>query len=129
LTGDFLDIIISNKTSKPIYEQIIQQMKQLIMDGVLKPGEQILSMRALARELHVSVITVQKAYETLQKDGFIETISGKGSYVSDHNINFIQEEHLRRVEGHIEEAVMIAKQNGIEEEKLLKLVNLFYNND
>ena len=124
-----MDIIISNKTSKPIYEQIIQQMKQLIMDGKLKAGSQILSMRALARELHISVITVQKAYETLQKDGFIETISGKGSFVSNHNINFIQEEHLRRIEGHIEKAVMIAAQNGIEREKLIKLVDFFYNND
>lgn len=124
-----MDIIISNKTSKPIYEQIIQQMKQLIMDGKLKAGSQILSMRALARELHISVITVQKAYETLQKDGFIETISGKGSFVSNHNINFIQEEHLRRIEGHIEKAVMIAAQNGIGREKLIKLVDFFYNND
>ncbi len=124
-----MDIIISNKTSKPIYEQIIQQMKQLIMDGKLKAGSQILSMRALARELHISVITVQKAYETLQKDGFIETISGKGSFVSNHNINFIQEEHLRRIEGHIEKAIMIAAQNGIEREKLIKLVDFFYNND
>jgi GntR family transcriptional regulator len=104
-------------------------MKQLIMDGKLKAGSQILSMRALARELHISVITVQKAYETLQKDGFIETISGKGSFVSNHNINFIQEEHLRRIEGHIEKAVMIAAQNGIEREKLIKLVDFFYNND
>lgn len=98
------------------------------MDGELKPGELLMSMRKLAKELHISVITVQKAYESLQRDGFIETVSGKGTYVSNHNIDFIQEEHLRRVEMHIEEAVQIGRENGIEMDKIIELVKLFYTN-
>lgn len=121
-----MNLIISNNSTKPIYEQIIQQVKENIMDGELKPGQPLMSMRKLAKELHISVITVQKAYESLQRDGFIETVSGKGTYVSNHNIDFIQEEHLRRVESHIEEAIQIARENGIEMNKIIELVKLFY---
>ena len=72
-----MDIIISNRSAQTIYEQIIGQVKRQIADGLLAPGEPIPSMRALARQLHISVITVQKAYELLQRDGFIETVQGK----------------------------------------------------
>jgi len=126
IRGEILNLIITNNSTKPIYEQIVQQIKENIMDGSLKPGQPIMSMRKLASELHISVITVQKAYESLQRDGFIETVSGKGTYVSNYNIDFIQEEHLRRVEIHIEEAVQIALENGIDVEKIIELVRLFY---
>ena len=77
-----MEIIISNNSSKPIYEQITSQMKSMIMNGQLQAGDAIPSMRALAKSLHISVITVQKAYEDLQRDGFIETTVGRGSFVS-----------------------------------------------
>ena len=77
-----MEIIISSNTSKPIYEQITSQIKALIMSGELETGEPIPSMRALAKSLHVSVITVQKAYEDLQRDGFIETTVGRGIFVN-----------------------------------------------
>ena len=80
-----MEIIISNSTSKPIYEQITSQIKQMIMFGELKSGESIPSMRSLAKSLHISVITVQKAYEDLQKYGFIETTVGRGSFVRADN--------------------------------------------
>ena len=87
-----MDIIISNNVNKPIYEQITSQIKAMIMSGELQAGEAIPSMRALAKSIHVSVITVQKAYEDLQRDGFIETTVGRGSFVSAQNKEFYQEE-------------------------------------
>ena len=93
-----MEIIISSNTSKPIYEQITSQIKAQIMSGTLKTGEPIPSMRALAKSLHVSVITVQRAYEDLQRDGFIETTVGRGSFVSAQNRDFLQEERQREAE-------------------------------
>ena len=87
-----MEIIISNNASKPIYEQITSQIKAMIMSGELQSGDAIPSMRALAKSIHVSVITVQKAYEDLQRDGFIETTVGRGSFVSAQNKEFYQEE-------------------------------------
>ena len=80
-----MEIIISNSSDKPIYEQICMQVKSFIMDGTLSAGEALPSMRALAKDLHISVITVQRAYEDLTRDGFIETVSGKGSFVASQN--------------------------------------------
>ncbi len=80
-----MEIIISSNASKPIYEQITSQIKAMIMSGELRTGDPIPSMRALAKSIHVSVITVQKAYEDLQRDGFIETTVGRGSFVSAQN--------------------------------------------
>ena len=90
-----MEIIISSNTSKPIYEQITSQIKAKIMSGELHTGDPIPSMRALAKSIHVSVITVQKAYEDLQRDGFIETTVGRGSFVSAQNKDFYQEEQQR----------------------------------
>lgn len=121
-----MEIIISSNTSKPIYEQITAQMKALIMSGELKTGEPIPSMRALAKSLHVSVITVQKAYEDLQRDGFIETTVGRGSFVAAQNKDFYQEEQQRRIEEHLQEAADIGLACGIKLEKLIELLTIFY---
>ena len=99
-----MDIIISSNTSKPIYEQITSQIKAMIMSGELKTGDPIPSMRSLAKSIHVSVITVQKAYEDLQRDGFIETTVGRGSFVSAQNKDFYQEEQQRQAEEHLQQA-------------------------
>ena len=93
-----MEIIISNNANKPIYEQITSQIKAMIMSGELAAGDAIPSMRALAKAIHVSVITVQKAYEDLQRDGFIETTVGRGSFVSTQNKEFYQEEQQRIAE-------------------------------
>ena len=85
-----MEIIISNNANKPIYEQITTQIKAMIMSGELQAGDAIPSMRSLAKSIHVSVITVQKAYEDLQRDGFIETTVGRGSFVSARNKEFIK---------------------------------------
>ncbi len=121
-----MEIIISNNTSKPIYEQITGQIKQMIMSGELKAGESIPSMRALAKSLHISVITVQRAYEDLQKDGFIETTVGKGSFVSAFNKDFVQEEKQRQIEEYLQKAVDLGKENGITLTKLIDLIKIFY---
>ena len=121
-----MDIIISNNTSKPIYEQITSQIKQMIMTGELKPGESIPSMRSLAKSLHISVITVQRSYEDLQKDGFIETTVGRGSFVSSKNKEFIQEEKQREIESHLQKAIELSKENGISLAKLIDLLKIFY---
>lgn len=121
-----MEIIISSNTSKPIYEQITSQIKALIMSGELQTGDPIPSMRALAKSIHVSVITVQKAYEDLQRDGFIETTVGRGSFVSAQNKDFFQEEQQRKAEEHLEEASDIARTSGITLEKLIELLRIFY---
>ena len=121
-----MEIIISNSTSKPIYEQITSQIKQMIMSGELKSGESIPSMRLLAKSLHISVITVQKAYEDLQRDGFIETTVGKGSFVRADNKEYIQEEKQREIESFLQKAIELSKENGISLSKLIELLNIFY---
>lgn len=121
-----MEIIISSNTSKPIYEQITSQMKAMIMSGQLQTGDPIPSMRALAKSIHVSVITVQKAYEDLQRDGFIETTVGRGSFVAAQNKEFYQEEQQRQAEQHLEAAVDIARSSGISLETLIDLLTIFY---
>lgn len=121
-----MDIVISSNTSKPIYEQITSQVKAMIMRGELKTGEPIPSMRALAKSLHISVITVQKAYEDLQRDGFIETTVGRGSFVAAQNRDFYQEEQQRQAEEYLEKAAGIGRAAGIPADKLVELLRLFY---
>ena len=124
-----MEIVISNSTSKPIYEQITSQIKEMIMNGDLKTGDPIPSMRSLARTIHVSVITVQKAYEDLQREGFIETTVGRGSFVAARNKEFIQEEQRKKIEEHLLIAAETARVNGIKLEKLVELLKLFYMED
>lgn len=124
-----MDIVISNNTGKPIYEQITTQVKAMIISGELKAGDAIPSMRALAKSTHVSVITVQRAYEELQRDGFIETTVGRGSFVSAQNKEFYQEEQQRIAEEHLQIAAEIGRANRISLEKLKELLALFYLED
>ena len=119
-----MEIILSNASQKPIYEQITSQIKAMIMNGELKAGDAMPSMRKLAKELHVSVITTQRAYDDLQKDGFIVTVPAKGTFVSTQNQDFIREE--RRIEQLLTDAVELAKENGIELEELRTTVEVLY---
>ena len=121
-----MEIIISNHSSMPIYEQITSQVKAQVMDGRLQQGQSIPSMRALAKSLHISVITVQRAYEDLQRDGFIETAVGKGSFISANNKALWQEEQQRLMEDYLMKAVETAKRCGIPAEKVKDLVGLFF---
>ena len=121
-----MEIIISNSSDKPIYEQICMQVKNLIMNGTLSAGEALPSMRILARDLHISVITVQRAYEDLTRDGFIETVSGKGSFVAAQNKEFIQEEQLRVAEELLQKAAEIGRAHGISYAQMANILKLFY---
>lgn len=102
------------------------QIKSLIMNGTLSAGEALPSMRALAKDLHISVITVQRAYEDLTRDGFIETVSGKGSFVASQNQEFLREEQLRIAEKLLCKAAEIGRSNGITYERLAGILKLFY---
>jgi GntR family transcriptional regulator len=124
-----MEIIISNASNKPIYEQITTQIKSMIMNGELQAGEMLPSMRALAKSLHISVITTQRAYEDLQRDGFIETVLGRGTFVSSRNTEFVKEEKLRMIEEHLQEAVDIAHEAGVGVEKMVEIVRIIYDEE
>lgn len=124
-----MEIIISTNSNKPIYEQITTQIKAMVMSGELAQGQAIPSMRALAKSLHISVITVQKAYEDLQRDGFIETTVGRGSFISANGKEFYQEEQQRLAEEHLQQAAELGRGCGISLEKLVELLTLFYQED
>lgn len=121
-----MEILLSNSSDEPIYEQITSQIKAMIMKGTLKSGDALPSMRKLAKELHVSVITAQRAYEELQRDGFIATVAGKGTFVAARNREFIREENLRIIEQRLEQAAKLARENDLSLEELIKLLTLFY---
>lgn len=121
-----MEIILSNVSTKPIYEQITSQIKGMIMSGELKPGDPMPSMRKLAKELHVSVITTQRVYDDLVKDGFIVTVPAKGTFVSAQNQDFIREENLRKIEEYLTEACELAKQNSVSLDSLKESLELLY---
>ncbi len=121
-----MEIIISNSSNKPIYEQVSSQIKNKIMNGTLEAGEMLPSMRALAKDLHISVITVQRAYEDLTRDGFIETVSGKGSFVASQNKEFIQEEQLRKAEELLQQVADIGRSHGISYEQMANILKMLY---
>ena len=121
-----MEILLSYSSEKPIYEQITSQINTRIIKGTLKEGDSLPSMRKLAKELHVSVITAQRAYEELQRDGFIDTVAGKGTFVSEQNKEFIREENLRRIQETLEKAVELARENSLSLEGLTNLLKLLY---
>ncbi len=103
-----MTIVIQNTSDLPIYEQIAQQIKQHILSGALHEGDALPSIRALAKELRISVITTKRAYEELERDGFLYTVAGKGSFVAAQNLSLIKEEYLKRIEEHLQEVVDLA---------------------
>lgn len=121
-----MEIIISNNSPKPIYEQIMLQIKTQIMSGELSAGTALPSIRGLAKSLQVSVITVQKSYDELHKVGLIETTVGRGSFVSAQNKELVREEKQKELESIIENAVELAKENGISYETMQELLRIFY---
>ena len=108
-----MDVIVSNASAQPIYEQIYSQIKAQILSGALREGELLPSIRALAKDLRISVITTKRAYEDLERDGFILTQQGRGSFVAEQNPALLREEHLKRVEDCLQGAVDAARLGGI----------------
>lgn len=119
-----MDIIITNGSSKPIYEQIADQIKAAIMNGALAEGEALPSIRTLANDLRISVITTKRAYAELEEAGFINTVQGKGSFVAGGNLELLREERLRQVEALLVQAVGQAQQASITPDELCEMLNL-----
>lgn len=124
-----MKIIISNSDSRPIYEQIVAQIKGLIISGEIKEGEALPSMRLLAKELRISVITTKRAYEELEKEGFIFSITGKGSFVKKQNAELIKEQYFKEIEEKIKEIINISLISGISREEISEMLDLFYENE
>ncbi|MEG0050301.1 MAG: GntR family transcriptional regulator [Clostridia bacterium] len=103
-----MDIIISNANNQPIYEQIYQQIKSAIISEAFKQGDQLPSIRNLAKDLRISVITTKRAYDELERDGYIYSVSGKGSYVAEKNTELLREAHLKEIEAHMRKILQIA---------------------
>ena len=121
-----MEIIISNSSGKPIYEQITDQVKSQIMSGQLKAGDPLPSMRALAQSLRISVITTKRAYNDLEAEGFIETVAGKGSFVAAQDPELLREANLKLAEENIRRAVEVAKRGGISKDELTEMVDILY---
>ncbi len=119
-----MNIIISNSSGKPIYEQITSQLKHMIMTGELRAHDALPSMRMLAKELRISVITTKRAYEDLEKDGFIYTVVGKGSFVAESNHELIKEEQLKQIEDALGTAIEKARQAGVSMDELKEMLQM-----
>lgn len=119
-----MNIIISNSSMEPIYEQIVRQIKGNIMEQKLLEGTMLPSVRALSKDLKISALTVKKAYDQLEEQGFIVTVHGKGSFVASNNQNMIQEEHQKEVEEKLEQAIRCAKQCQMTQEEVRELFNM-----
>ncbi|MGO3017560.1 MAG: GntR family transcriptional regulator [Anaerococcus sp.] len=121
-----MKIIIDNKSSIPIYEQIINQIKQDIIEENVKSGEKLTSIRSLAKDLGISIMTVKKSYDQLEKEGFIKSVQGKGSYVLEKNQNFVKEEKLKEIERYISKIVDISSLYQINKEEILEIFEYIY---
>ena len=120
-----INIIISNANGQPIYDQIYSQIKGAIITGELPPGQPLPSIRGLAKDLRISVITTKRAYDELERDGFINTVAGKGCFVAEKNIELIWEEHLKKIEACLLETVSLADASGISRRELMEMFQLF----
>lgn len=117
-----MQILIDNKSGEPIYNQIYFQIKNQIINGELKEDEMLPSIRALAKDLRISFITTKRAYDELEKEGFIYTIPAKGCYVAQKNVELLREENLKRIEGHIEQIIKLALSCNLSKEDMIEMI-------
>ncbi len=122
--GEKVNIIISNRENKPIYEQIFYQLKNYIISGELKEGEMLPSIRNLAKDLKISVITTKRAYEELEREGYIYSVGGKGSYVAEKNTEILKEAQLREIEGLMKEICQIAPGCKLDNDDLIEMLKI-----
>lgn len=118
-----MNILIDNKSSSPIYEQIYSQIKGLIISGELKEDEMLPSIRGLAKDLRISFITTKRAYEELEKEGFIYTLPAKGCYVAPKNTELIREENLKKIEKHLEEISKLALSCNLSKDDIIEMLS------
>ena len=119
-----MDVIVSNASDRPIYEQIYMQLKGAILRGELREGDALPSIRALAKDLRISVITTKRAFDDLERDGFIYSVQGKGSFVAAKNSELLREENLKQIEQKLSEALMLAWQGGISDQELIEMLQV-----
>lgn len=124
-----MDILIRNASGQPIYEQICTQIKTQILSGTLRPGAALPSIRALAKDLRISVITTKRAYDELEADGFLCTMAGKGSFVAEKNLVLVREAHLREIESQLRRAAELAAACGLKEPELVEMLRLQFKED
>lgn len=117
-----MNVLIDNKSGAPIYDQIYTQIKSQIISGALKEHEMLPSIRGLAKDLRISFITTKRAYEELEKDGFIYTLPGKGCYVAPKNIELLREENLKKIEEYIDEIVRLAATCNLSKQDIIEMV-------
>ena len=121
-----MNIIITNSSGLPIFEQIENAIKEAIFSNELKEGEMLPSVRSLANDLKISFLTVKRAYDELEKAGFIKTVQGKGSYVAPKNLDLIKEEKLKEIQGYIEKIYDVSKISNISKEEVSKLFKMIF---
>ena len=119
-----MQIFIDNRSGAPIYDQIVSQIKTQIVGGALTANDALPSIRSLAKDLCISVITTKRAYEELEREGFLYTVPGKGCFVAAENAALLREENLRRMEAHLEEAARLAAQCGLSGDELLETLRI-----
>ena len=119
-----MELIIRNVTNHPIYDQIYSQIKTQIITGQLRPGEALPSIRALAKDLKISVITTKRAYDELESEGLIDTVAGKGCFVAEKNLDLIREQQLRELEGHLSAAAALARGCGVSRRELEEMLDV-----
>lgn len=124
-----MKIIISNASPDPIYEQIVQQIKSQVLSGVLQAGEALPSIRSLARDLQISVITTKRAYEELEREGFLNAVTGKGSFIAEQNIELMREKRLKMMEDRFAELVKEARMLNMELGELQNMLTILYEED
>lgn len=118
-----MKILINNQSGQPIYDQIASQLRDQIIQGELSEDESLPGIRTLAKDLRISVITTKRAYEELEREGYIYTVPGKGSFVAKRNESLIREEYLRRIEEHLEEVYRLAGLLHLSEDELKKIAD------
>lgn len=121
-----MDIIISSNTEEPIYMQIKNQIIKNIIDGNLKDNDQLPSLRVLAKELRVSILTVNRAYSELEKDGFIFSVHGSGFFVGDTESKLVKEQYIREIENHFTEAIRLGNISNLSLDELIQILEMLY---
>ena len=124
-----MELIIRNTANQPIYEQICQQIKAQILSGQLAPGEALPSIRGLAKDLKISVITTKRAYDELEADGFLYTVAGKGCFVAEKDLDLIREQKLKELEDHLDAAAALAAQCGVSPAELVEMLRTLLKED
>jgi GntR family transcriptional regulator len=124
-----MKILISNSSPDPIYEQVSKQIKSQIMSGELGEGDSLPSIRKLSKELQISVITIKRTYEELEKEGFIDTVGGKGCFVAMQNKELLKEKKMKSTEDMLSETVIAAKKLGVTLKELKEMLTILYNDE